>query len=106
MCAASSGQSCDAVQNSAVVFKSRFRTNYILVDRLMALFGWFKKDAGTVGKQQARWREAWTRAVDAEDVSQLPNLRDELNTLSSMAEDVELEQEMLGALQQMADLQA
>lgn len=71
----------------------------------MALFGWFKSNAGTGGKQQAHWREAWSRAVDAEDASRLSVLRDELTALSSVAEDVEVEQEMLEALQHLADLQ-
>ena len=72
----------------------------------MALFGWFKSNAGTGGKQQAHWREAWAQAVDAEDPSQLSALRDQLNTLTSVAEDVEVEQEMLDALEHVADLQA
>ena len=72
----------------------------------MALFGWFKGNAGTIGKQQAHWREAWRRAMDAEDASQLPTLRHDLDTLHSVVEDVELEEEMLDGLQRIADLQA
>jgi hypothetical protein len=70
----------------------------------MALFGWFRKDERGVGKQQAQWREAWTRAVEAEDASQLPRLRSELKTLAPAAEDVELEQEMLDALETLVEL--
>ncbi len=72
----------------------------------MALFGWFKGNAGKVDKQQAHWREAWTRAMDAEDASQLPALREELQALNSVVDDVELEEEMLDSLQRIAELQA
>jgi hypothetical protein len=71
----------------------------------MALFGWFKGNVGKVGKQQAHWREAWTRAMDAEDASQLPALREALEALNSVCDDVEVEQEMLDSLQRIAELQ-
>jgi len=72
----------------------------------MALFGWFKSNPTAAGKQQAQWREAWTRAVDAEDASQLSRLRSELKILAPAAEDVELEQEMLDALEALVALRA
>ncbi|CAN5725723.1 hypothetical protein BH18ACI5_BH18ACI5_18130 [soil metagenome] len=72
----------------------------------MTLIEWFKRRGTKSGGEQARWRQSWTTAVDAEDTSILAALRNELKSLSAVAEDVEVEEEMLDALQHLSDLRA
>jgi hypothetical protein len=70
----------------------------------MALIEWFRKRRNTKGDEQARWRQSWTAAVGSEDISRLTVLREELKALAAASEDVEVEQEMLDALEQLSKL--
>lgn len=67
----------------------------------MALFGWLKPRDRDEQNKRARWRETWSRAADAEDMAQLPALRQQLSELAVGSEDVELEEEMLHAAEQL-----
>jgi hypothetical protein len=67
----------------------------------MALFGWLRSRHGEEEKKRARWRDAWSRAADAEDMAQLPALQQELSELAAGTQDIELEEEMLDAARQL-----
>jgi hypothetical protein len=53
-----------------------------------------------------RWKQAWTAAVAAPDPQQVLRLRADLDALDLSADDLEIEREMLDALQQLASLAA
>ena len=69
----------------------------------MALFGWLtrKKHDGEV---QA-WRESWSRAVASLDAGALPLLEAELRRQPPIADDVEIEEEMLDGLRQLLEVE-
>jgi hypothetical protein len=71
----------------------------------MGLFGRiFGRSAGGGGEARA-WREAWSAAVASLDASAVPALEDWLRREPALAEDVEIEEEMLDALRHLLDLQ-
>ena len=69
----------------------------------MKLLGWFsnkKRDDGL-----RRWREAWARAIDGAPDADAP-LRAQLDQLSTAEPDVEVELEMLDALEALRNIQS
>jgi hypothetical protein len=71
----------------------------------MGLFGWLKRGNDSESRAQQQWREAWAAALESEDVSRVEALRGELEQRSS-TDDVEMELEMLDALEQLARVRA
>lgn len=68
----------------------------------MALFGWLSRR--TKGGTEA-WRTEWTAAVDALDGSAVPRLEAALRAAPPLAEDLEVEEEMLEGLKQLLALE-
>ena len=67
----------------------------------MKLFGWLRskpRDRG--GNAVAAWRRKWTEAIEA-DGQDPGSLREQLETLAAPGVDVEMELEMLDALEQL-----
>ena len=72
----------------------------------MKLFGWIKGRDNGNDRQRKRWRESWASAVASEDSEKTPALRAELQTFQvGPGDDIEVELEMLEALERMAALQ-
>jgi hypothetical protein len=70
----------------------------------MTLFGWLKGN-GTRGRNALEgWRVAWSAAMDGTDTSDL-DLRRQLEALAPHEPDVEIELEMLDALEQLRHMQ-
>jgi hypothetical protein len=72
----------------------------------MSLLGWFRK-GGAEGDGDPRllsWRKSWNAAAEAADTSALAALVSELNALGLSEEDIEIEREMLEALQDLSTL--
>ena len=69
----------------------------------MGLFGWLTRRQTEDGTRA--WREAWTRAVAALDADALPELEGALRRHPPMADDVEVEEEMLDGLRQLLTLE-
>ena len=69
----------------------------------MGLFGWLK------GKSQngdlRAWREDWTRAVASLDAGAVRSLEAALRRQPPLADDVEIEEEMLDGLRQLLDVE-
>ena len=73
----------------------------------MDLLGWFKgRRASGEDRRLAEWRTAWSAAAEAGDTNQLASLRERLDAMGLTEDDVEIEREMLEALQDLADLTA
>jgi hypothetical protein len=71
----------------------------------MDLLGWFKgRRASGDDRRLAEWRKAWNAAAAAGDTAQLAPLRAQLDAMGLAEDDVEIEREMLDALQDLADL--
>lgn len=73
----------------------------------MGLLTWFRRDGG--GAEDARlrhWRRKWLAAADAGDTSQRAALARELESFGLTEDDVEVEREMLEALERLAELSA
>ena len=69
----------------------------------MDVFGWLKGNARKTTSERKRWKDAWTAAIDREDGGQVEPLRAALDSLQQQpADDVEVELEMLDALEQLA----
>lgn len=68
----------------------------------MALFGWLRRR--TTDATQA-WRKDWDTAVEALDVSAVPRLEAALRRTPPLADDLEVEEEMLDGLKQLLDLE-
>src|SRR3954471_22134418 len=68
----------------------------------MGLFGWLTRrtDAGT-----RAWRDEWTAAVAALDAGAVPRLEAALRQEAPLADDLEIEEEMLDGLRQLVALQ-
>ena len=69
----------------------------------MGLFDWWKGKSGN-GDLRA-WREQWTRAVAALDADALPALDARLRSDPPLADDIEIEEEMLHGLRQLLDVE-
>lgn len=69
----------------------------------MGLFGWLTKKPDD-GEARA-WREAWSRAVASLDAAAVAPLEAALRRQPPMADDVEMEEEMLDGLRQLLDLE-
>ena len=69
----------------------------------MGLFGWFtsKSDNGAV----RMWRDEWTRAVASLDAAAVAPLEAALRRHPPIADDIEMEEEMLEALRQLLDVE-
>jgi hypothetical protein len=74
----------------------------------MDLLGWLKGRRGTgEDRRVIEWRKSWEAAVDTGDTAQLAALRDGLDAMVGLApDDLEIEWEMLAALEDLADLSA
>lgn len=69
----------------------------------MGLFGWLR---GTSENGAVRtWRDEWTRAVAALDAGALPSLEAALRRQPPIADDIEIEEEMLEALRHLLGLE-
>lgn len=68
----------------------------------MNLFGWFSNRKQDSALQ--RWREAWAAAIDGSADSDA-DLREQLDVLSTTEPDVELEREMVDALEALRAIQ-
>jgi hypothetical protein len=68
----------------------------------MSLLGWFgrKQQHGT-----RAWREAWTKAVEARDAGAVAALEADLRRVPPLADDIEIEEEMLDGLRQLLDVE-
>ena len=69
----------------------------------MGLFGWLtgKSDHGAV----RAWRDDWTRAVASLDAGAVGRLEAALRRQPPIADDIEMEEEMLDALRQLLDVE-
>src|SRR3954447_8527971 len=65
----------------------------------MGLFGWLTRKSNDDGTRA--WREAWAAAVAALDTDAVDGLEAALRQQPPLADDVEMEEEMLDALKQM-----
>ena len=73
----------------------------------MDLLGWFRgRRASEDDRRLTEWRKAWNRAAAAGDTAQGAPLRAELDAIGLAEDDVEIEREMLDALQDLAVLVA
>jgi hypothetical protein len=71
----------------------------------MDLLGWFRPGgAPREDRRLAGWRKDWSAAAAAADTAQVIPLRVRLEALGLPEEEVEIEREMLDALQDLADL--
>ena len=67
----------------------------------MSLFGWLRGQRNGSNRQRDEWRKAWAAAVEADDASRVEALRLQLEPLNTPGEDVEVELEMLDALERL-----
>jgi hypothetical protein len=67
----------------------------------MGIFSWW---TGKNGGAADAWRDEWTRAVASPDAAAVASLEAALRRQPPIADDVELEEEMLDALRQLVDL--
>jgi hypothetical protein len=71
----------------------------------MRVLRWLKGlGAPDLDPRRLAWRNAWTRAAGASDVTALAVLSQDLDGLNLPEEEIEIEREMLVALQDLADL--
>jgi len=72
----------------------------------MGIFGWLRKRSlgGDDGEARA-WREAWSRAVASLDAGAVAPLEAALRRTPALADDLEIEEEMLDALRRLLDLE-
>lgn len=70
----------------------------------MALFGWLSRRTRDEGTQA--WRNDWHAAVDALDAAAVPRLEAALRASPPLADDLEVEEEMLDGLKQLLALDA
>jgi hypothetical protein len=70
----------------------------------MGLIGWLKRNEHEARKRRREWRIIWNASIEAEDAARLDELRASLPALEADGDDVEIELEMLEALEQLAKL--
>lgn len=68
----------------------------------MSILGWLRGKRRGDDRERDAWRRSWSAAVEANDVSVIATLRDALQPLQRPDEDIEVEVEMLDALEQLA----
>ena len=71
----------------------------------MEFFGWLKKKGRGSLDGAREWREAWSRAVASLDAGAVAPLEAALRATPPLADDLEFEEEMLDALQQLLELE-
>jgi hypothetical protein len=71
----------------------------------MGLFGRLFGRTSTNGTSLRAWRESWARAVAALDAAAIADLEAALTRTPPLADDLEIEQEMLEALRQVLELE-
>lgn len=71
----------------------------------MELFGWLKKRGRGSPDGARQWREDWTRAVASLDAGAVARLEASLRAVPPLADDLEFEEEMLQALEQLLELE-
>lgn len=69
----------------------------------MGLFGWFARKPAESGTRA--WREAWTAALAHPDDTAIADLDAALHVQPPLADDLEVEEEMLDALRQLVELE-
>jgi hypothetical protein len=71
----------------------------------MRVLRWLKGIGGPdLDPRRLVWRDAWTRAAGAADVTALSVLSQDLDRMNLPEEEIEIEREMLAALRDLADL--
>jgi hypothetical protein len=70
------------------------------------VLGWLKRSASKEDSRLREWRTAWRHAAAAFDTAQAAPLRARLEALALPDDDVEIEREMLEALDDLAELTA
>jgi len=71
----------------------------------MGLLGRLFGRTSNNGDRAQAWRESWARAVEARDAAALAGLEAALRQTPPLADDLEIEEEMLDALRQLLDLE-
>jgi hypothetical protein len=71
----------------------------------MGLFDWLKNKTDRAGSEVRAWHQAWSDALASRDASALPTLEAALRRTPPLADDVEIEEEMLDALRQVLELE-
>jgi hypothetical protein len=71
----------------------------------MKFFSWLRGNSRADDKLTI-WRQSWQRAIDTSDHTDIPSLRRELDNAVPPDGDIEIELEMLEALQRLRDVQA
>jgi hypothetical protein len=73
----------------------------------MGIFGWLRNKSNGAGNGEVRaWREAWSQAVASLDPAAVAPLEAALLRTPALADDLEIEEEMLDALRQLLALEA
>ena len=75
------------------------------IQKPMGLFGWLKRGNDNQARAREQWRKDWAAALESEDGSRVEALRAQLDQRSGV-DDVEMELEMLDALEQLVRLRA
>ena len=70
----------------------------------MGLFGWLKRSGSAGNHRIDAWRREWERAAAAGDAQAAASLRADLEARPPMADDVEIEEEMLDGLERLVAL--
>ena len=70
----------------------------------MGLFGWLKRSGSAGNHRIEAWRREWERAAAAGDAHAAASLRADLEARPPMADDVEIEEEMLDGLERLVAL--
>jgi hypothetical protein len=70
----------------------------------MRLTGWLKRRQSEAERRRGEWRGAWSTALESEDGQRLDELRERLPALEGHGSDIEIELEMLDALERLVRL--
>lgn len=68
----------------------------------MSLIGWLKRRQNEQEMRRRRWREAWTASIEAGAGARIDELRGALEALQTSGDDIEMELEMLDALERLS----
>ena len=72
----------------------------------MGFLAWLKRSGAGAGQGIQKWRREWTQAVAAVDAGAVLRLRAALQAQAPLSDDLEIETEMLDALEQLVALTA